>query len=394
MSPVKFSPAILVVWLAGFLPMESGAIWIPAAGVHFAVDNVTVGLLASAQFAVSAFMAMFIAPRLAQRSLRPRLLVALGIILAAAIATAAFPLSFFEFALARIIEGGCCGLCVAAAAMLASRTSVPARSFGLLQFSQIVMNMVVYVSSTKLVVEHGLPGLYALIAGATAVFFCVLAAAKGWRALAPAARNVDVNLNDAPTPRLRILAACIGAAFVYCGFIALVANATALGSRAGLDFAEVTKVLAAGTPAAAAGALIATAFAKRIPVVLFIAAASIGAAVFGLLLTFTAGNFASLTASFCGVIFFVYIGFPSIFAGIARLDTTGRSAAAAQAAQMFGPALGPAVGAIVAAHSVAGFALMSSAFVALGTFAAGLAILPAKVKDMGPIVLSPAAGKP
>jgi predicted MFS family arabinose efflux permease len=368
----------LVVWLAGFLPMESGPIWIPAARIHFGIDGVTMGLIASAQFAISACMAMFVAPRLARGPLRLYLLLAIALILAAAIATAALPLSFLEFCVARLIEGGCSGLCVAAAAILASRTSVPARAFGLMQFAQIIMNMMVYVTSTKLVVEHGLPGLYSLISAAIFIFLCVLAAAggaagKGWSSLAQSPPPQG-SARDAEFPRRRILVACMGAACVYFGFIALVANASALGGRAGLDFAHVTMILAAATPASAGGALIATVFAKRIPPAVFIAVASTGAALFGLLLAFTAADFTSLLATFCGVTFFVYLGFPSIFGGIARLDATGGSAAVAQAAQMFGPALGPAVGAIVAAHSVAGFALMSAAFVAAGTMAAGLAV--------------------
>jgi hypothetical protein len=373
-APIAFSPAILAVWLAGFLPMEAGAIWIPTAQLHFGMDGVTMGFVASAQFGIAACMAMFLAPRLARGPLQLYLLIAIAFILAAVIATAALPLSFFEFSLARLIEGGCCGLCVASAAILASRTRVPARAFGLMQFAQIIMNMVVYVSATKLVVEHGLPGLYALISAASLVFLCVLAAGKGWSNLAQTSLP-DRSARDAGLPKLRILIACFGAASVYFGFISLVANASALGGRAGLDFAHVTMILAAASLASAGGALIATVLAKRIPAAVFIAAASIGAALFGLLLTFTATDFASLLVSFCGVTFFVYIGFPSIFGGIAQLDTSGGSAAVAQAAQMFGPALGPAVGAVVAAHSVAGFAFMSAGFVAAGTLAAGLAIV-------------------
>jgi len=373
--------------------MESGAIWIPTARIHFGIDGVTMGLIASAQFAIAACMATFIAPRLARGPLRLYLLFAIAVILAAVVATVALPLSFLEFSLARVIEGGCSGLCVASAAILASRTRVPARSFGLMQFAQIIMNMVVYVSSTKLVVEHGLPGLYALISGATLVFLCVLAAGKGWSNLAPSSPS-ERSPPGAEFPRLRILVACSGAACVYFGFIALVANASALGGRAGLDFAHVTMILAAATPASAGGALIATVFAKRIPLAVFIATASIGAALFGLLLTFTAADFTSLLVSFCGVTFFVYIGFPSIFGGIARLDATGGSAAIAQAAQMFGPALGPAAGAIVAAHSVAGFAFMSAACIAVGTLAAGLAIIQKLPLNRGASIESDAVDVP
>jgi len=383
-NTMEFSAAILAVWLMGFLPMESGAIWIPTARIAYGIDGITMGLLASAQFAVSACMAMFITPRLAQSGLRLPLLIAGGIILAAALATAALPLSFAGFAVARVIEGGCCGLCVASAAILASRTGVPARSFGIMQFSQIIMNMVVYVSSASLVLKHGLSGLYTLIFGATLVFVFILALGRRWApGVAPVTR-VAANQPDLGWPKLRILVACTGAAFVYCGFIALVANATALGNRAGLDFAHVTKILAAGTPAAAVGALIATIFAKRVPPVIFLGAAVVGAACFGLLLTYSGASFFSLLVPFCGVIFCVYIGFPSIFGGIARLDASGRSAAAAQAAQMFGPALGPAVGAIVAAHSVAGFAFMSAAFIALGSAAAAIAVIPRTADTGGP----------
>jgi len=389
----NFSPAILAVWLMGFLPMESGAIWIPTARIAYDIDGISMGLLASAQFAVSACMAMFIAPRLARSHLRPRLLIAGGMILVAAVATAFVPLAFPAFALARVIEGGCCGLCVASAAILASRTNVPARSFGIMQFSQIVMNMVVYVSSAQLVSEHGLSGLYTLISGATLVFLIIVTLGRGWAHAARARTDLAPLQPASESPKLRILVACTGAAFVYCGFIALVANATALGNRAGLDFAHVTKILAAGTPAAAAGALIATIFAKRIPTAIFIAVASMGAASFGLLLTFNGGSFVSLLVPFCGLIFFLYIGFPAIFGGIARLDPSGHSASAAQAAQMFGPALGPAVGAIVAAHSVPGFAFMSAAFIAVGTAAAGIAIMPATTEP-APDLMSVARSKP
>jgi predicted MFS family arabinose efflux permease len=188
-----------------------------------------------------------------------------------------------------------------------------------------------------------------------------------------AARAAPQNIVSKP----RILAACLGAALVYCGFIALVANASALGARAGLDIAHVTIILAAGTGTAAAGALISTLLASRVQGSWLIAASAAGAALAGLFLTFAAFDFDTLIFSLGTLIFFVYLGFPSIFGGIARLDETGRSASAAQAAQMFGPALGPAVGALIAAHSVAGFAFASAAFVVCGAVAAGLAVRPA-----------------
>jgi len=372
---IKFSLAILAVWLVAFLPMESGPIWIPAARMHFGVSAVEMGIVASLQFAVSATMAMFVAPRLAKWPFRAPLLAATGIIFLAALASAALPLGFGAFIVMRLLDGGASGICVACAAILATRTRQPSRSFGILQFGQILTNMVVYVTSTKLVAAHGLTGVYCLVAGGAAVFLVVQLFGKGWPAVMPLRAAVRT---AAPVrvSKSRIWAACVGAALVYCGFIALVANATALGSRAGLDFQHVTIILAAGTGTAAAGALIATLLAGRVPGFWLIAVSAAGAAIAGLFLTFTAFDFETLICSLGAIIFFIYLGFPSIFGGIARLDETGRSASAAQAAQMFGPALGPAIGALIAAHSVTGFALASTGFVVCGALAAGLAVRP------------------
>jgi hypothetical protein len=378
-SDIKFSAGIIVVWLAAFMPMEAGPIWIPTAQIHFGVDSVTMSMVASMQFLVSASMAILVAPRLARYSLHSVLLCSTATICIAALLTAACNLPFAVFVAVRMVEGGASGICVAWAAILASRTKLPARSFGLLQFSQILMNMAVYVSSTKLVVTYGLTGLYALIGGSTMVFFVVLALSKPWDRFVIESKMQSTTKR---LPRVRIIFACIGAAFVYCGFIALVANASALGRRAGLDFEHVTILLAACTMAAAAGALTSTISARLLPPFGFIIAATLGSSIFGVSLTFFAFNFQTLVASLCGVIFFLYIGFPSIFGGIARLDEGGGSAAVAQAAQMFGPALGPAIGAIIAVHSVAAFAFTSAMFIAFGTLTAGLAVRPTPPRSM------------
>jgi MFS family permease len=373
---IKFSLGILAVWLVAFLPMESGPIWIPAARMHFGVSAVAMGFVASAQFGVSAIMAMFVAPQLTRWTFRMPLLVATGVILLAALATAALPLSFPEFILMRILDGGASGICVACAAILATRTRQPSRSFGMLQLGQILTNMVVYVTSTKLVAAHGMTGVYYLLSAGAVISLVVQGFGKGWPVVKPQ------HAKERPAPsssvsKLRISAACLGAALVYCGFISLVANASALGTRAGLDFTHVTIILAAGTGTAAAGALMSTLLSGRVQGGWLIAASAAGAAICGLILTFAAFDFEMLILSLGSILFFIYLGFPSIFGGIARLDETGRSASAAQAAQMFGPALGPAIGALIATHSVAAFAFASSGFVVCGAVAAGLAVGPA-----------------
>ncbi len=155
----------------------------------------------------------------------------------------------------------------------------------------------------------------------------------------PAARHV---------PWIRILIAGIGVAAIYCGFIALVANANARGGRAGLDFARVTIVLAITTPAGALGALIATGLSGRVPSFFMMAASVLGTSACGIALTVAGLDFAWLTASLWGVIAFIYIGVPSIYHGISMLDQKGDSAAHTQGTQFLGTVIGPAAGAIIA----------------------------------------------
>jgi hypothetical protein len=86
----------------------------------------------------------------------------------------------------------------------------------------------------------------------------------------------------------------------------------------------------------------------------------------------------------CGIIFFIYIGFPSIYAGIAKLDLTGRSAATAQSAQLMGPVFGPAVGAIIAVHSVTGLTVAVTIAISGGIALACVTVWPVLTREMAP----------
>ena len=44
---IKFSASLMLAWIGGFIPLESGPIWIPAARMHFGVTGVVIGLVAS-----------------------------------------------------------------------------------------------------------------------------------------------------------------------------------------------------------------------------------------------------------------------------------------------------------------------------------------------------------
>ena len=368
----NFSPAIAAAWLVGFLPLESSPIWIPAAQIHYGVSPVAVGIVASVQSVVAALSATFIAPRLAKQPLRKPLLIAMSINLLAAAATAVLHLGFAFFILLRVIDAAGAGVLIASAAMLASRTPKPTRSFGTMQFIQIIANMLVFGLSTKLVVRYGLPGLYSMLVAGMFVLMVVMFFSKGW----PAALLERPRQGAAAPPPIRIILGCVSAALIYCGFIALVSNVNSLGVRAGIDFEHVTIVLAITTLAGAFGALTSILIGGRVRGAVMITVAGIGTAGFGLFLVFGGYGFAGLTASLCGIILFIYIALPNIYTGIAALDVSGRAAAFTQASQILGPIVGPAVGAMIAVHSVTAFAGFSGLFVTGGIALGGAAVWP------------------
>jgi predicted MFS family arabinose efflux permease len=368
----KFSASIAAAWLVGFLPLESSPIWIPAAQIHYGVGPVAVGIVASVQSIVASLSATFVAPWLAKRPLRKPLLIAMSMNLLAALATATFYPGFTFFILLRVVDAAGAGVCIASGAMLASRTPKPSRSFGAMQFSQIIANMAIFGFSTKLVVQYGLPGLYYMLVAGMGVLVAIMFFSKGWPA---ALLERPRRASAAPLP-IRIILGCASVALIYCGFIALVSNANSLGGRAGIDFAHVTMVLAITTPAGALGSLIAIVLAGRVRGAVMITLAAIGAAGFGLFLVFGGFGFAGLTASLCGVILFIYVALPNIYTGIAAMDVTGRSAALTQASQMLGPVVGPAVGAMIAVHSVTAFAGLSGLFVTGGIVLGAAAVWP------------------
>jgi len=272
--------------------------------------------------------------------------------------------------------------------MLASRTPKPQRSFGAMQFGQFLANMVVFGSSTRLVVEYGLPGLYGMLAVIMIVLLGLMVFSKGW----PPAVVERPRMEGAAPRSLRITLCCISVALIYCGYIALISNANALGTRAGINFAHVTMMLAIATPAGATGAVISMVLAGRVRGGLIITAAGIGTAAFGLFLVFGGYGFAALTASLSGVVVFIFAAFPSIYSGVAALDATGRSASLTQAAQFLGPILGPAVGAMIAVHSVTVFAALSALFITGGIMLGAAAVWPALNRQATPKLAESEAG--
>jgi MFS family permease len=349
--------------------------------MHYRVSAVTMGELASLQFLAAAISAMFLAPLLARLPLREPMLVVMAAALAATLCTAALQPGFAVFCALRLVEGSTSGACVACAAILANRTPRPARSFGAMQFAQIIANMIVFTASTRLVVAYGVTGVYGLLAAGILALIVVVFLHKGWAVAIvpkPAVRAPRAK------PSLRIVLSCAGTAVVYAGFVGMVTNASALGSRAGLGLAQVTVLLALTTPFSATGALVATVLAGRVSSAALVCAGAIGTAACGVALIFGGFGFASLAAAICGIIFFIYIGFPSLYAGIAKLDLSGRSAATAQSAQLMGPVFGPAIGAIIAVHSVTGLTVAVTIAISGGIALACVTVWPVLTRDMAP----------
>jgi hypothetical protein len=185
-------------------------------------------------------------------------------------------------------------------------------------------------------------------------------------------RNTEII--KASMPVLRITVACLGVAMIYCTLVALVTNANGFGGRIGLTFAQVGIMLALSTPAGACGSLLGTFMSGRVPAGWIAAIATVGETISLFCFGFHAFDFASLAASLGFYIFFLYIGVPTIFAAIARLEPSGRAAATVQGAQMIGLSLGPMIGALIAQRSVEGLAVTVVGLTGMGFILAGTSI--------------------
>ncbi len=398
---IKFSASLMLAWIGGFIPLESGPIWIPAARMHFGVTGVVIGLVASMQFIMSALTAILVAPRIAGRTLREPVLACMALILFTSLVDAFLNPAFPVFVLLRAADGAAAGLCIACCSMLANRTVRVARSFGMLQLGQIAANALVFGLSAHIEKKYGLSGVYFILSVILMLGTSLVLFSAAWPATLKNLSYRSAASVKAAIPVMKIAIACSGIAMIYCALVALVTNATGFGARAGLTFAQVGIILAISTPAGASGSLIATIMGGRAPPTSVVLTATSGAVVSGFCLAFLGFSFASLVVPICGYFFFLYIGFPTVFAGISRLEPSGRAAAAVQGAQMIGLALGPTIGAMIAQKSIDGLAITVTVLTGLGFVLAGtsiwisggngLAQIDAGVGDDEAIKLKPAA---
>jgi predicted MFS family arabinose efflux permease len=362
---IAFTAALVAAYAGGFLPLLTSAIWVPAAKVHFGVSGIAMGLVASMEYTLSAITSLFLAPRLTTR--RPRLIFLCGLItiFLTTVASALLSPTFPFFILLRAIEGAAVGVCTSTVIILANRTARPSRSFGALQFWYTMAAFLAYSLITRLINHFGLAGVYITVAAIVLLCIMVVFLSKGWQPVANSTSSSRITTGNGPLPVMRIVIAAVGMVLVFVAFISIYTSMGMFGGRAGLTLRQIGTVLAISTPISAIGALIPTVLAGR-PSLSFLAViAAVGAIACGVGLGAFSHGFISLTISFCGFIFFVCFGVPTVFAIASGLEPTGRAAAAVQSSQMMGLALGPTLGAVIGRSSITGLGL--AAGITMGT---------------------------
>jgi predicted MFS family arabinose efflux permease len=362
---IAFTAALVAAYAGGFLPLLTSAIWVPAAKVHFGVSGIAMGLVASMEYTLSAITSLFLAPRLTTR--RPRLIFLCGLItiFLTTVASALLSPTFPFFILLRAIEGAAVGVCTSTVIILANRTARPSRSFGALQLSQTTASFLAYSLIARLINHFGLAGVYIIVAAIVLLCIIVVFLSKGWQPVANSASSSRITTGNGALPVMRIAIAAVGMVLVFAAFIAIYTTTGIFGDRAELTLRQIGTILAIATPIGTVGALITTILAGR-PSLSFLAViAAIGAITCGVGLAVFSHSFISLAVSFCGFIFFVCFGVPTIFAIASRLEPTGRAAAAVQSSQMMGLALGPTLGAVIGRSSITGLGL--AAGITMGT---------------------------
>ncbi len=363
--------APIACFACGFMPLESGAIWIPAATAHYAASPVALGMVASMQFLCAAFSAFLLAPFILRRK-HPKVVMLAGIstVFIASLITGQLSIPLKVFAMLRLLDGVGAGLCVAVSGILASQTVRPPRSFGIMQFFQIATNACLFVVTSKLLPLLGVSAVFDFIIFGSLVALAIVSMAPVPRKISTQTKVADLAWVPGSWPR--ILAGGCGVTLASCAFIALITSISFFGARVGLSLASVSLLLAAGTPFTAAGSVISAFLSGRVATRILLAAGISGAA-FGLIAMGVAREMDVFVVSFIFFMAFNFFTTPTLNAVVSQLDNTGRAAACTQAAQMIGLAIGPTLGAIIRSISLEALLLFSVCGLIAGVFLGGAA---------------------
>ena len=341
---LPFSAAILFGWVLGWLPIESGPVWIPEIVRTYGTSGVTAGMIASGQMLLAAVVALLVVPRLTGVSLRVLLLFGSTMICAAGLITAFASPSLTTFTLLRVADGIGSGTSVAAAGILASRTLVPPRTFGLLQLGQVLGSMIIYSLTASVLPMFGIGSTYIIVAPIAVLTLGLLVASRGWPRLAPAAGAVS---KGAPAGwNWRLFVSCLGIGLIFCVFVGIATNVGSYVQRAAHELSQASVMLAIATPFGAVAAVAATLMVGRVSSRTVLVIAAVGGSLsylgFGL-----AGDLRLMQVGLCLGSVFLMLCIPTILAAVSRLSKTAHAASSAQAATFAGLALGPIVGAVI-----------------------------------------------
>jgi len=333
------SPLVATVSMT-FMGSVASSVWLPAYTRIFRFSAAKMGLIGSVEFAMSAIIMLFVAPRLL-RSLQPRTLILAGLMamISSEVITVLVNPAPLLFTALRAFEGLGIGLATAAASVLASFTPNPTRTFGVLQMSQAIAITALFGLATFILGRFGILGIFGFVGfgGVAALPFAFLSPRVGLTSLE--ASSVAGRAQSAPFPTL-------GFVVLVAIFIVNVGTSTHMGDfgmRIGMNMAQVSVVLAAASSISIVSSLLVTVVAGRIPIWMLMAVAAVIASA-GLIGLGIAATPPALMIAACAMLFGNTLAAPAVIAVVSASDNTGRAASAAQAAIVTGTALAPACG--------------------------------------------------
>jgi predicted MFS family arabinose efflux permease len=336
---------LIVTGSITFTILGATSVWIPVYAGIFHVTPAVIGLIGSVQLVMSALVMLSWAPRLL-RSVQVRTLMVCGVatlVVIELLSTLLAP-GVALFTLLRVVEGSSVGVATGAVGVLASSTSNPARSFGLLQIAQTVAMTTLYGLSVLVLARFGVHGIFALMTAGVLIAL-PFARATGKLELQRAAK-VEAGSDKAHFPTLGFLA-------IAAIFLVNVSTSTHMGdfaARIGMSVAQASGILAIGGALAIVAGLLATILAGRAPGWLIFSVSGVISCT-GLLAIGFVQTPALLVAAACASLFGNQLATPQIMAIVSSADKTGRAATAAQAAVMTGIALGPATGGLIETYA-------------------------------------------
>jgi MFS family permease len=323
-----------------FIGSVASSVWLPAYAQIFGFPPAVMGLIGSVQFAMSAIVMLFLAPRLL-RSVQPRTLIlsGLAVLIVAEVLTVLLNPGPLPFTLLRAVEGAGIGLATAAAGVLASFTPNPTRTFGILQLSQGIAITVLFGLATLILGRVGILGIFGFVGlGALAAMpFALITPRIGLATLE--AGSVAGHRQSAPFPLLGFLTL----AAIFIVNVGISTHMGDFGMRIGMNMAQVSGVLAISSSASIVSSLVVTVLAGRVPTRMVLAVAAVIASA-GLIGIGLAATPSSLLVAACAMLFGNTLATPVVIAVVSTSDNTGRAASAAQAAIITGTALAPATG--------------------------------------------------